>query len=405
MRSTPAVQQVSHREAMRVAIVTESFLPQVNGVTNTVRHVVERPRTTGHEALVVAPGPGPASTAAPAVVRVRSVRPARLPLVPARAARHRRRAGHRRASVPDVVHLASPIVLGAVGLRAARRLGIPTVAVYQTDVAGFARQYGSAPTPRRAVGRRASTAGPPARWCPRARRTPSSAALGVADLHLWRRGRLARPVRARVAAARTLRAAVDRVASDVVVGYVGRLAAEKQVRRLRRGRRRPRDPAGRGRRRPGARLAGAAPPRSHASPACSAATSSRPRSPPSTSSSTPARPRRSARPCRRRRPAACPWSRRPPAAPSTSWQHGRTGLLYDPRDPALAARARRATWSATPACAAGSPSAALADVCGAHLGPRGRPARRRALPRGFNLRDEGNIRRVVTGEHIGTVIH
>ena len=43
---------------------------------------------------------------------------------------------------PDVVHLASPALLGYGGLRAARYLGVPTVAVYQTDVAGFAESYG-----------------------------------------------------------------------------------------------------------------------------------------------------------------------------------------------------------------------------------------------------------------------
>ena len=40
---------------MRVAIVTESFLPSVNGVAGTVRHVVDRLVATGHEVLVVAP--------------------------------------------------------------------------------------------------------------------------------------------------------------------------------------------------------------------------------------------------------------------------------------------------------------------------------------------------------------
>ena len=43
---------------------------------------------------------------------------------------------------PDVVHLASPALLGYGGLHAARYLGVPTVAVFQTDVAGFAESYG-----------------------------------------------------------------------------------------------------------------------------------------------------------------------------------------------------------------------------------------------------------------------
>ena len=39
---------------------------------------------------------------------------------------------------PHVVHLASPALLGYGGVLAARRLRVPTVAVYQTDVPGFA---------------------------------------------------------------------------------------------------------------------------------------------------------------------------------------------------------------------------------------------------------------------------
>jgi phosphatidylinositol alpha 1,6-mannosyltransferase len=216
---------------MRVAIVTESFFPQVNGVTNTVRHTVDRLLDTGHEPLIIAPGPGLSRYRTVPVVRVRSVG---LPgyksfmLGLPDASVERALAEFR----PDVVHLASPIALGALGLRAARRLGLPTVAIYQTDIAGFARHYGIRADA--AVGRWVG------RIHRRATRTlvPSSSShdqlepLGVTDMHIWRRGvslDLFGPGRR----SEELHTHWTRRKGDhVVVGYVGRLAAEKQVRRL-----------------------------------------------------------------------------------------------------------------------------------------------------------------------------
>ena len=219
--------------AMRVALVSESFLPQVNGVTNTVRHVVDRLVETGHDCLVVAPGCGPDDYRGVPVERVRS---AGLPGYRSFALG----LPDRRVSAalvdfrPDVVHLASPVAVGALGLRAARRLGVPTVAVYQTDVAGFARQYGVP-----AGGLLDAWVGYLHR---RADRTlvPSDASwqqlerLGVGDLHLWRRGvdlDLFGPGHRD----ETLHSTWTRDALEgdrVVVGYVGRLASEKSVRRL-----------------------------------------------------------------------------------------------------------------------------------------------------------------------------
>ena len=218
---------------MRVALVSESFLPQVNGVTNTVRHVVDRLVETGHDCLVVAPGCGPDAYRGVPVERVRS---AGLPGYRSFAVGlpDRRVSAALADFRPDVVHLASPVAVGALGLRAARRLGVPTVAVYQTDVAGFARQYG---VPAGAlldawVGHLHSRAG----------RTlvPSQASwrqlerLGVGDLHLWRRGvdldLFGPSCRDDALHATWTRGA--RPGDRVVVGYVGRLASEKSVRRL-----------------------------------------------------------------------------------------------------------------------------------------------------------------------------
>jgi phosphatidylinositol alpha 1,6-mannosyltransferase len=214
---------------MRVAIVTESFVPHVNGVSNTVRHVVRELGLAGHDLLVVAPGPGPLDHEGVPVARVRSVGlpgyrsfPIGLPDAVVRRSLAQFR--------PDVVHLASPIALGAVGLRAARRLGIPTVAVYQTDVAGFARHYGirAGAVLDRWVGhlhRRVDRTLVPS-TCSLAQLE----ALDVPRLHLWRRGielGLFGPDR------RSPQLAAGWAGGDrIAVGYVGRLAHEKQVHRL-----------------------------------------------------------------------------------------------------------------------------------------------------------------------------
>src|ERR1700753_4052507 len=43
---------------------------------------------------------------------------------------------------PDVVHIASPATLGLQAARAAEELDVPSVAIYQTDLIGFAERYG-----------------------------------------------------------------------------------------------------------------------------------------------------------------------------------------------------------------------------------------------------------------------
>ena len=219
---------------MRVAVVTESFLPQVNGVTNSVLQVIGHLRRRGHEVLVVAPGAGPEEVDGVRVVRLPALDlavvdslPVGVPTPVLRAALAEFR--------PDVVHLASPFVVGARGLTAARRLGIPTVAVYQTDVAGFAASYGAGLTSRaawrwtRRLHARADRTLAPSRWA-----VDALQAHGVPRVHRWGRGvdtDRFHPGRRGSSAAATLRARLA-PRGELLVGYVGRLAAEKQVERL-----------------------------------------------------------------------------------------------------------------------------------------------------------------------------
>lgn len=127
-------------DRLRVLVVTESFLPQVNGVTNSVRRVLEHLAGEGHVAEVFAPT-GPQTYAGFPVTIARG---ARLPFYQdfriGLETRRRLRAVMLRFQ-PDVVHIASPATLGYQAARAARELAIPTVAVYQTDLVGFAERY------------------------------------------------------------------------------------------------------------------------------------------------------------------------------------------------------------------------------------------------------------------------
>lgn len=214
---------------MRVALLAESFLPHMNGVTGSVLHVLRHLAAEGHETLVIAPRAGEITTDLHGA-RTELLRSVPLPSYPdvrvvfARAARL---AAILREFRPDVVHLASPFVLGWQGVAAADALKAPVVAVYQTDVVAYAEKYGM-PHASALVGRHL------ARLHRRATMTlaPSTASiaqlegLGVDRLRRWGRGvdtarfgpgRRSDAWRARTAPGRT------------VVGYVGRLAPEKQV--------------------------------------------------------------------------------------------------------------------------------------------------------------------------------
>jgi phosphatidylinositol alpha 1,6-mannosyltransferase len=212
---------------MRVAIATESFAPDINGVANSVAHVVRHLKQRGHEVLVIAPRPRARYSDGDGVLRVPSLgllgyHNVRLALPGAHIAEALREFR------PDIVHLASPFVLGAWAGKAASALGIPVVAIYQTDVPGFARAHGLTPVAGAGWAWIRHTHAY-AQWtlAPSTASVEQLVAHGIVGVSRWGRGvdlDLYRPDQ-RDEALRTRLAP----GGEVIVGYVGRLAREKQV--------------------------------------------------------------------------------------------------------------------------------------------------------------------------------
>jgi phosphatidylinositol alpha 1,6-mannosyltransferase len=224
---------VGELEGMRIAIITESFPPDVNGVANCVVRVAENLVRKGHHPLVIAPESAHSTSGADSHFRypVERVPSVPLPGYPTfrlglPTPRTRRAVARHRA---DMVHLASPVALGAWGSRVAKAMDLPVVAIYQTDLPNYARAYrlGSV------------TESFTWRWLRdihnAAGRTlaPSSAtaaeltAHGMERVWLWGRGvdiERFHPTRRD-----------DRLRADIapggelIAGYVGRLAVEKRV--------------------------------------------------------------------------------------------------------------------------------------------------------------------------------
>jgi phosphatidylinositol alpha 1,6-mannosyltransferase len=218
---------------VRIAVITESFPPDVNGVAHCVLRVAEHLARRGHRPLVIAPRPAdclprPDDTVPYPVVRVPS-----LPVPGYPGFRIATAGSGLRAALTshgtELVHLASPFVLGGGGAVVAGRLGLPMVAVYQTDMAGYARAYRFGPAGQAAAWRRLR------RIHNAADRTlaPSTAAAsslhahGIQRVWLWGRGvdtarfdpaKRSEQLRAELAPN-----------GEVLAGYVGRLAPEKRV--------------------------------------------------------------------------------------------------------------------------------------------------------------------------------
>lgn len=134
---------------LRIAVVTETYPPEVNGVALTTARLVEGLHARGHAIQLVRPRQ---SADAGAAVRERSERLDRVLVhgLPIPNYRHLRMGlpARRRLQAmwtlarPDVVHITTEGPLGASALRAAEALALPVTSDFRTDFQAYSRHYG-----------------------------------------------------------------------------------------------------------------------------------------------------------------------------------------------------------------------------------------------------------------------
>lgn len=218
---------------MRVAIVTESFLPNINGVTNSVLRTIEQLSNSGDQVLVIAPAAANTPTTyaghpvkSVPVINTQNFLPTGMPMgLPQKRIKHLLD-----GFTPDVIHLASPFALGSYANKVAKQLHIPSVSIYQTDLGGFAKQYGFGIAQNslqkilyKIHSQTDRTLAPSTASC------LDLHLAGVPEVYLWRRGidtQLFNPNKRNQSLRKEWKKGEQ---AKMIVGFVGRLAQEKRI--------------------------------------------------------------------------------------------------------------------------------------------------------------------------------
>lgn len=213
---------------MRIALITETFLPDVNGVVTTLCRLLEHLQTTGHEALVLAPSGSPGSYAGARVVPLRGTP---LPLYPNLRLTPPQPGltEELRRFRPDVLHLAGLVALASPARYAAWRLRLPLLGAYHTDFPAYTEHYG--------LGLFKGLAYRYLRWlhngcaltlCPSSATLADLRSHGFRRLRLWKRGVDTERFHPRQRR-QSWRESVGAQPGETLLLYVGRLATEKRI--------------------------------------------------------------------------------------------------------------------------------------------------------------------------------
>ncbi len=218
---------------MRVAIYTETFLPKVDGIVKVACLTLEHFQRRGIEAVLIAPERGIREYAGTPIIGVPGVP---LPFYPEGNFLFPHAGTYQRikAFKPDIMHAFHPLMAGLAGLMFARWLKVPIIASFHLDVARITSFYkfgflkGTFQRGTRWSFNRANYALAPSRLV-----QTELLQLGVNKVGLWRRGVEAEQYHPRFRDAEMRDLLSDGHPDEILLLYVGRLAAEKQIEQLR----------------------------------------------------------------------------------------------------------------------------------------------------------------------------
>ena len=220
-------------ERLRIAIVTETYPPEINGVAMTLGRLIAGLRQQGHTIQVIRPrqlGDDALAGQDGSQVLVRGIPIPRYSGLQFGLPARRRLLAAWRDTPPDIVHIVTEGPLGMSAVAAARKLGLPMTSSFHTNFHRYSKHYGFgwlrgliAGHLRKLHNRTAAT------FVPTRALAAELGADGFANLRVMARGvdtALFSPTRRSA----SLRQQWGLGEHELAVLYVGRLAAEKNLR-------------------------------------------------------------------------------------------------------------------------------------------------------------------------------
>lgn len=217
---------------MRIAIVTEVFLPKIDGVVTRLTRTLDQLAAMGHDVIIFAPGNPPDTYAGFPVYKLPSLSfwvypEIKFAVPPVRFWKQIRDFD------PDVIHAVNPIWTAALGVFAAKRDAYPLVCSYHTNVPDYVDALGIGWTRKMATGA--------IRWlhnqaqvnlCTSDPMITKASAMGIERLTLWPKAVDTESYHPSKASMKARSQLTDNHPDAPLVTYIGRISKEKDLERL-----------------------------------------------------------------------------------------------------------------------------------------------------------------------------